>query len=54
MMRGKHTHPKECPDHAAASTDRKSHEAASKKREVVQQQLARAAWFDWFPPRRVR
>jgi hypothetical protein len=54
MTRGKNTHPKDCPDQAAASTDRKSHDAAAKKREVNQQQLARAAWFDWFPPRKLR
>jgi len=53
-MRGKHTHPKECPDHAAATIDRKSHEAAAKKREADQQRLARAEWFDWLPARRVR
>ncbi|HEY3059692.1 MAG TPA: hypothetical protein VGL99_12025 [Chloroflexota bacterium] len=54
MTRSNCTHPKECPDQAAASVDRKSHEAAAKKREVDQQRLARAAWFEWFPPRRVR
>jgi Vitamin K epoxide reductase family len=54
MMRGKHTHPKECADQAAATIDRKMHEEAAKKREVHLQRLARAEWFDWFPPHRVR
>jgi hypothetical protein len=54
MTRTKYTHPKECPDHVAANSDRKSHEAAAKKREVHQQELARAEWFEWYPPRKGR
>jgi hypothetical protein len=49
----KHTHPKDCPDHAAAAANRKSHEAAMKLREVEQQRRARAVWFDWLPTQRL-
>jgi hypothetical protein len=48
-MAEKHTHAKDCADQAAASADRKSHDAAAKKREARQQELARAVWFEWYP-----
>lgn len=50
MIRNKHTHAKDCADQAAASADRKSHDAAARKREAHQQQLAHAEWFEWYPP----
>jgi hypothetical protein len=51
MMRNKHTHGKDCLDQSAATADRKSHDAEAKKREAHRQELARAEWLDWFPPR---
>jgi MoxR-like ATPase len=50
----KHTHTKDCPDHAAATANRKTHEAERKLREAEQQRLARDVWFDWLPSRRAR
>jgi hypothetical protein len=54
MIQNKHTHAKNCVDQAAAAADRKSHDAIAKKREARQQELARVAWFEWYPPRRDR
>lgn len=50
----KHTHPKECPDHKAATDDRKRHEAVRKAQQTQQQAIAHAVWFEWYPasPRR--
>ena len=48
----KHTHPRDCPDHKAADADRKQHEAERMKRQVRQQVLAQADWFEWYPPSR--
>ena len=48
-MAEKYTHAKDCVDQAAASADRKSHDAAAKKREVRQQQIAHTVWFEWYP-----
>jgi hypothetical protein len=50
----KHTHPKDCSDHKAASADRKQHEAEQMKRQERQQVLAQAEWFGWYPPREPR
>jgi hypothetical protein len=50
----KFTHPKDCPDHEEAATDRKTHEAAASVREKRNQLLAHAVWFEWYaasPPR---
>jgi len=45
-----HVHPKNCPDQKAAALDRKQHEDALILREQRRQNLARAAWFDWYAP----
>jgi len=54
MIRSPHTHPKDCPDQSSAASDRKRHDAALKEREAVQQRLARAEWFSWYPPRMLK
>ena len=54
LMSPKHTHPKDCPDHKAADADRKQHEAERAKRQQLHETLARADWFEWYPPSRPR
>jgi hypothetical protein len=48
-MSDKHIHARDCADQAAASADRNRHDAAAKKREARQQELARAIWLEWYP-----
>ena len=43
------THPKDCPDHKAAATDRKQHEAVLADRQRRQQVASHAVWFEWYP-----
>ncbi len=50
-MINNHTHPKDCPDQKAATTDRKQHEAARAERQRRQQILAHATWLEWIPRR---
>jgi hypothetical protein len=54
MIPSAHTHPKDCPDRAHAAGDRKRHDAAQKERAAAQQVLARAEWFNWYPPHKTK